>query len=154
MKNFKIIIGILVTTLMSSCLTMGLEDLPVYSDADITNFKFEYRWAAKEGTSDVLRVKVLNVDLDVNKDKKEVTCSITVPPADSQFSADIREKVSLNNLIGYSSISTAATIHPLGNSPALGKPGDFSISDMQYEVVAADRKTKQIWKLIIKSFDK
>ena len=46
-------------------------------------------------------------------------------------------KDGLSNLWVYVSISDAATVAPLDNSPVLGKPGDFS-SDRTYRVTAAD----------------
>lgn len=154
MKQVKIYFLIAFTAIFSSCLTAGLDELPVYTDAEITNFKFEYRWAVKEGSSDALRVKPLSVKLDIDKEKHEIICNITVPPADASFTEEIRSKVELNNIIGYASISTASTIKPLGNSPKLGKFGDYGQSDISYEVIAADNKTKKTWKLIIKSFIK
>lgn len=155
MKTTKKYLSLLLIVLFSSCLTYGLEELPVYEEADVTNFKFEYRWADKQGTSDVLRVKPLNVGLTIDKEKQEIRCRITVPSVDNQgFTESERAKVSLDNIAGFSSISTAATIRPIGNAPVLGKPGDFSQSDMKYEVVAADQKTKKVWTLIIESFDK
>lgn len=139
----------------TSCLTAGLEDLPVYTDADVTNFRFEYRWSEKEGTSDRLRVKPLTVNLTINKEKQEVICNIIVPATDSQgFTDAIRSQVSLHNIVGFCTISTAATINPIGASPSLGKPADFSQNNMSYEVIAADRTTKKTWKLVIESFNK
>lgn len=43
----------------SSCLTSGLEDLPEYDEANITNFKFEYRWF--DDDENKMCVKQLNV---------------------------------------------------------------------------------------------
>lgn len=155
MKNYIFLLAIIILPFFTSCLTAGLEELPVYEDAEITNFRFEYRWSQKEGTSDVLKVKPLTVNATINKDKQEVICRITVPSTDSQgFTEAIRNQVSLSNIVGFCTISTAATIHPLGTSPALGKPADFSQSNMSYEVIAADKKTKKTWKLVIESFNK
>ncbi len=155
MKTIKISTTLFILFILSSCLTAGLEDLPVYEEAEITNFKFEYRWAEKEGISDVLRVKPLNTELSINGDKQEVRCKIIVPPADAQrFTETVRNNVMIDNIVGYASISTAASIKPLGNAPVLGIPGDFSQQTMHYEVIAADQKTKKTWSLIIESFDK
>lgn len=65
------------------------------------------------------------------------------------FTSEIRDKVTLSNLNAYCTISTAATITPIGDTPVLGKIGDFSKSDMQYEVVAADGKTKKPGNLLL-----
>lgn len=155
MKTIRILFLLIIMATLGSCLTSGLDELPVYEEAEVTNFKFEYRWAAKEGISDILMVKPLNVDLSINKEKQEVRCKITLPGADSQsFTEAVRNQVSLSNIVGFCSISTAATIHPVGNAPVLGKPGDYSQQLMQYEVIAADKKTKKTWTLIIESFEK
>ena len=43
---------------LSSCLTAGLDDdLPVYTEAEVTAFNFEYRWTIQEGISEKLQVK-------------------------------------------------------------------------------------------------
>jgi hypothetical protein len=155
MKAYRFLFLLILFPFFTSCLTTGLEELPVYKDAEITNFKFEYRWSEKEGTSDLLKVKPLTVNLAINKEKQEIVCKITVPQADSQgFTEAVRDNVSLNNIVGFCTISTAATIAPIGTSPALGKPADFSQPNMSYEVIAADKTTKKTWKLIIESFSK
>lgn len=155
MKTIRILFAFFLLISLSSCLTAGLDELPVYEEAEVTNFKFEYRWAEKEGTSDVMRVKTLNVETTINKESQEIRCKLTVPSADAQrFTESVRAGMDLSNIVGYASISTAATIKPLGNSPMLGVPGDFSQPSMQYEVTAADGKTKKSWNLFIDSFVK
>ena len=45
MKKFvNIVLLIFLMGIVSSCLKSGLDDLDTYSDAEITNLKFEYRW--------------------------------------------------------------------------------------------------------------
>lgn len=154
MKCLKYLLLIFACASFGSCLESGLDELPTYEEADIKAFTFEYRWMVKEGVSEKLRVQKMNTTVDINGDNNTVTCAIVVPDAGGSFTADIRKQVSLSNLNAYCTISTAATITPVGDSPVLGKIGDFSKSDMQYEVVAADGKTKKTWKLIISSFKK
>lgn len=155
MKQIKFLLAIISVWMLPSCLSSGLEELPVYTDAEITNFKFEYRWAEKEGKSERLRVKPLNAKVNIDKEKAVITCQITVPAVDAQgFTEEVRSKVALNNIVGFCTISTAATIHPVGSAPHLGKPGDFSQNTMNYEVIAADNKTRKTWKLNIESFNK
>lgn len=154
-KNILLFATILVCVLgLCSCLTSGLDPLPAYEDADITNFKFEHRWSIKEGTSDKLQVKEMTVDLSIDKEKNVVSAKITVPPAGEGFLQNEREKVSLKSIVGYCSLSTAARIEPIGSAPRLGVPGDFSQSPMTYKVTAADGKTVKEWKLIITEFKK
>ena len=43
-KIYNVLLSLFLMTMISSCLKAGLEELPAYEDADITNFKFEYRW--------------------------------------------------------------------------------------------------------------
>lgn len=154
MKYLKYILLLFACLSFSSCLESGLDDLPSYEEADIKAFTFEYRWMVKEGTSEKLRVQKMSTDVDINIDNATVTCTITVPNVNGAFTQEIRDKVSLSNLNAYCTISTAATITPLGDAPVLGKIGDFSKSNMQYEVVAADGKNKKTWKLVIAGFNK
>lgn len=154
MKYLKYVMLFFACLTFSSCLKSGLEDLPSYEDADIKAFTFEYRWMVKEGESEKLRVQNMDVDVNIDDANTTVTCNITVPEVNGVFTSEIRDKVTLSNLNAYCTISTAATITPIGDTPVLGKIGDFSKSDMQYEVVAADGKTKKTWKLIIGGFNK
>lgn len=154
MKYLKYVMLFFACLTFSSCLKSGLEDLPSYEDADIKAFTFEYRWMVKEGESEKLRVQKMDVDVNIDDTNTTVTCNITVPEVNGVFTSEIRDKVTLSNLNAYCTISTAATITPIGDTPVLGKIGDFSKSDMQYEVVAADGKTKKTWKLIIGGFNK
>lgn len=154
MKYLKYILLLFACLSFSSCLESGLDDLPSYEEADIKAFTFEYRWMVKEGTSEKLRVQKMSTDVDIDIDNATVTCTITVPNVNGAFTQEIRDKVSLSNLNAYCTISTAATITPLGDAPVLGKIGDFSKSNMQYEVVAADGKNKKTWKLVITGFNK
>lgn len=153
MNYLKYVLLLFTCLSFSSCLTSGLDELPAYEDADIKDFTFEYRWMVKEGSSEKLRVQKLNTEVTLGENNT-VTCQITVPAANDVFTQDIRNQVTLSNLNAYCTISTAATITPIGDTPVLGKIGDFSKSDMQYEVVAADGKTRKVWKLVISNFKK
>lgn len=154
MKYLKYMLLLLTCISFSSCLESGLDDLPAYDEADIKAFTFEYRWMIKEGTSEKLRVQKMSTDVNIDVDNATVTCSITVPTVNGAFTQEVRDKVTLSNLNAYCTISTAATITPVGDTPVLGKIGDFSKSNMQYEVVAADGKHKKTWKLIITEFNR
>lgn len=152
MNKLKITFIILLAAIFSSCLTSNLDDLPTFSDSDIINVKFEYRWSIKEGTSDKLVVKSLPTDYVVDEDNNEVTCVVTVPEVDDDFTEEIRSKVTLNNITAYTTISPAAVIKPLGDSPVLGKPGDWT-SPNEYEVTAANGDSKN-WTIKVVEFNK
>ena len=154
MKFLKYLLLLFATVSFSSCLEGGLDDLPVYDEANIKSIKFEYRWMVKEGTGEKLAVKSLPTRYDIDEGASTITCDITVPEASGIFTEAVRSNVSLKNLNAFCSISTAATMKPLGSAPVLGKIGDFSQQNMEYEVTAADGKTKKVWKLIISGFHK
>lgn len=159
MKTKVIIYMILSVFLLgfSSCLESGLDELPTYTDAEITAVNFEYRWTVAENTNDSwggekLQVKTLSTTATFNDGVIE--CVITVPAASGTFTDAVRSNVTLSNLNAYVTISPGATISPVGNAPVLGKLGDFTPSDISYQVVSADKKNKKVWQLVIKSFNK
>lgn len=153
MKSLIYILSILIGVGFTSCLNGGLEDLPVYQDAEITAFNFEYRYATPVGESgEKLQVVTLSTDAQIDNQNNTVTCTISVPSSSGTFTTAEKASVSLNNIVGYASVSTAATIYPIDNAPRLGQRSDFSQKTYEYEVVAADGVTRKVWTLIIKDF--
>lgn len=152
-KIIKYIPVLLLSLLFTSCLKSGLDGLPAYSDAEITNFRFEYRWMDTTSEFHQLQVVQMNVAKTIDADNHTISCQITVPAASAGFPEEIRNQVSLSNLVGYADISLAATIKPMGDSPTLGDLADFSKGNLQYEVTAADG-TKKVWTLNITGFNK
>lgn len=151
MKKFINITLLLITvSMVSSCLKMGLEDLPTYGDAQITNLNFEYRWW--DEIYQQLRVVTLNTDKKIEEDGR-ISCTITVPAANQLFTETIRNQVSLKNITGYVDLSVAARIKPLNGAPELGSPADFSGKTFHYLVTAADGTTKE-WVIEITDFKK
>ena len=151
MKNYKILYLILIIfplLLNQSCLEMGLDEPPASNDAEITNINFEYRWE-ENGRLHVMRLDRTIVD---TQSAKHVV-DITVPDASENFPESVRNNVALNNLTAYCDISPGATIVPMGNSPQLGTIGNFSISDLKYNVIAADG-TAKVWTIEIRNFNK
>lgn len=141
-----------VMMLFSSCLKMGLEELPVYESAELTNVRFEYRWwdeAAKQ-----LRVVQMSVSNKLDNEGKTLRTTITVPATSKVFTKEIRDEVSLSNLCANVDISTAAQIKPLNNAPQLGVPADFSAKEFSYQIIAADGKNKANWTIVIEDFIK
>ena len=152
MKRLNIFIALLLMVSFSSCLTSGLEDLPEYDEAIITNFKFEYRWF--DDDENKMCVKQLNVKTKIDNENLVVLCDIKVPAADKDFPATVREQVSISNIVGYCDISTAAVVAPVGDSPKLGEIQDFNAKgDMLYKVTAANGDSK-VWTMKINSFSK
>lgn len=161
MKNLlKYTVVLLSMMMFTSCLKSGLDDLPAYEEAHITSFKFEYRWMGTNGDNDQLNVYQMNVVSTIDTLANTVDCVVNVPSAtdtgakpSDDFPTAIRDEVGLSNLVGYCSISNAATMKPIGDAPELGVLSDFSDADMQYEVVAADG-TSVIWTLNITELNK
>ncbi len=151
-RLYNILLSLICMTMFSSCLKAGLDELPAYEDADITGFKFEYRWYDDDNNR--MCVEQMNVKTKIDNENLIVSCDIIVPMSDREFPEDIRSDVSLSNLVGYCDISTAAVVAPVGNSPKLGEIQDFSTQDeMCYKVTAANGDSK-IWTLRINSFKK
>ncbi|APU11051.1 hypothetical protein Q4599_10910 [Cellulophaga lytica] len=144
---------LLLCIISTSCLKSGLDELPAFSDAEITSFKFEYRWIDDTTENNKLQVIQLNTEALINTEDNSINCIITVPASNADFSVSERENVTLSNIVGYTDISTAATIEPVGNAPKLGVIEDFSADTMQYKVIAADKSNK-IWTLYITEFIK
>jgi len=153
-KLLKYIPLIVLSVLFSSCLKSGLDDLPAFSDAEIDNFRFEYRWIKQVAGNDQLKVVQITTVKTIDSAAGTIACTLTVPAVSADFPAEVRDNVTLSNLVGYADISLAATMAPLDGAPALGEIADFSsASSYQYEVTAADG-TKKIWTLTISGFNK
>lgn len=150
---------ICLAALLTSCLKNGLDkDLPAFTDSKITEIFFEYRYedptTQSPDGSNVVRVITLPVSskqIKLRGTTGAVTDSViavVAVPATGFTPASEREKVSATNLVCKTNISTAASVAPLGNSPRMGTPGNFS-QPTQYKVTAADGKTESIWTIRI-----
>ena len=153
MKNIKcyLIIAILSIS-FTSCLKSGLKDLPAFSQAEITKFRFEYRWF--DQTAQQLMVVQIATIATIDAASNTVNCKLTVPAASGTFTTAVRNEVTLSNIVGYADISNAATMITVGSTPQLGKVADFSKTNMQYQVTAADGNSKKVWNLVITDFIK
>jgi hypothetical protein len=152
MKNkfMKRLAGILPLWLMAcaltSCLTAGLEELPAFEEAEITDVTFEYRYKDPgsvwiDGEQIVKWINLPVQNKVINSDAGTITCTLQVPAADGTFTEAIRAQVSLSSIAGKFYISTAAGIAPLEGAPTLGVPGDFS-APRKYKVTAANGTAK------------
>jgi hypothetical protein len=135
----------------TSCLEYNLDELPAFSDADILEMRFEYRWY--DEIKNVMMVQPLTTKNINDKENKIIKCEITVPEASGFFTNQIRSNVNLSNITGFCNISPAASIKPIEGSPLLGKVSDFSKPEMKYLLTAADGTTKT-WILKIDAFKK
>lgn len=139
---------------MTSCLTGGLEDLPVYEDANITSVSaVQYRYISDEKSpaSGEYLVKDVNMTYtsEIDVDAGLVQISVSTP---DNFPAEELGNLSTENLLIAVSISTAARITPEANSPKLGVPGDWSKPNNY--VVEAANGTKKNWTIEIVSLKK
>lgn len=141
---------------LSSCLTHGLEELPTFDEANISNINFDFRykdpadkWIDGEPVVKVIALTILDRQIDDNAGT--VSCRLKVPDTDNSFTDAIRAQVSLSNIVGKVNLSTAASISPIDNSPALGVPGDFS-TPRKYRVTAANGSSKT-WTITVTGLD-
>ncbi|MDE5677592.1 MAG: hypothetical protein K2G02_02655 [Phocaeicola sp.] len=149
---YKLTLLALLAILSTSCLKSGLDELETYNQNDITNIRFEYRWW--EESAQRLRVIEMEVTKTIDKEAKEITCSIKVPAANNTFTESIRNQVSLSTLAVNVDVSTAARVTPVGNAPAMGTfPSDFSAKEFTYNVMAGSGD-KVNWTIKITDFTK
>ena len=128
---------------MTACLEYGLEELPSYEDANITDFYFEYRYQVTANGNTVTNfMRLTNANRTIGDET--VSLTVRIPAASGTFTASEREKVTLSNIIGYCYISTAATIEPIEGAPKFGALGNYT-APVKYKVTAADGKTSKIW---------
>ncbi len=149
---YNYLILVLLVIINTSCLKAGLDELETFDQNDITNVRFEYRWW--EEANKRMRVIEMEVDKTIDNEKKEIYCSIRVPEANANFTATIREQVSLQTLAMNVDASTAVRITPVGNAPQMGTfPADFSAKEFTYKVVAGNGNEAN-WTIIISDFSK
>lgn len=148
MKKIFLINIILIACMagLGSCLKAGLDDLPSYEDANITDCYFEYRYSTTrtDGGTVVNVVRMTNKTKTIDSQGNTVTMVITVPAISGTFTEAERAKVTLTNIAAYCYLSNTAKIEPLDGAPALGTIGNFT-SPVKYKVTAADGKTTKTW---------
>ena len=149
MKKFiGILTAFVLAVFTTSCLESNLEDLPEFSDAEITGLNnVYYRYISDElhpGTQDykVKQVRIPNGIWTVTSDTEE-EASATFVIQFSQSFEQFKGKLTLEELVVVFNISQGAVIRPIEGSAVLGTPGDWS-GENKYEVTAANGK-KKIW---------
>ncbi len=145
----KILSGILMmlsVVLFSSCLESNLQDLPVFTDSDISAVRYaDFRYEYSETVDNVTTKTEKFVTLTVKSSSVSgnvVSCVLTVPDATGTFTTTVRNTVALNNIALGVTVSSAARITPLSGAPAFGQPGDWSKPN-KYLVTAADGSQKE-----------
>ncbi|TKG94980.1 DUF4361 domain-containing protein [Puteibacter caeruleilacunae] len=137
------------TITMTSCIDAGLDDLPIYDEAEITDFDLEHRYVTTNANGvERMTVVTLNADVEISEETNTVTVTASIPAPTTQFTQDERRKITLESITAYAKVSPAAKMEPIDGAPVLGKPGDFSV-ERSYRVTAADGKTSKVWTIKI-----
>lgn len=144
-KYLHLIIITLGLLAMSSCLKKDLPEMNNSSLNDISDFNLYYKYIDtvidNKGTpQETTRILAKTVQLNRAKTISHDTVYVT-PSFPAGFPRSEKTKVSLSKIWGYANIPEAAVISPVGASPALGKPGDFT-KPAEYQVMAANGAKK------------
>jgi hypothetical protein len=135
--------------IFNSC-RMGLDELPVFEDAKLTNFWFEHREMVTKTNPDGSKYEtVVFTDLKsactfqiVSENENSADCKVTINKA------KVTKTINLSGIVGKATISTAATISPLNSAPKLGLPGNFS-GPVSYQVKAADEVSMKTYNITV-----
>ncbi|TKG92923.1 DUF4361 domain-containing protein [Puteibacter caeruleilacunae] len=156
---FKFMLFTFAVVGMTSCLENGLDDLPAFEDAEISNIFVEHRYENPEKTwtdgSNIVEFQRLGMTKRIVSAEESgaqldsIVIVPSVPKPSGAFTIEERQKVTLENIVVYVNISTAASIVPLDDAPELGKPGNFT-QPRKYRVTAADGKSYRDWVIVIK----
>ncbi len=154
LKNIKWLLCLLILPVLASC---SWEDLPAYEDAEITGVQFYYRWASTTDKDPItnepmVREQRLNNSTSINSEAGTVSVAISLPATNATFTEEVRNSVTLSNLVGQVSLSTAARIAPADGKKVLGVPDDWS-SPHTFIVTAADGSTKK-WTITVTGISK
>lgn len=151
--NIKWVMLLLCLPFIGAC---SKEDLPAYSDAEITKVGFYHRFYGPDKdviTGEPIVVeKELTCTCNINSENATADVTVTVPAASGKFTTEERDKVVQGKLWGYLNVSTAARVTPMEGAPKLGTPGDWT-SVHKYKIMAADG-TEKIWTVKVSAFNK
>jgi len=161
MKKIKFVIAgvfFLGMTIFTSCLKAGLDELPAFTDANISNIYFEYRYQDPgklwtDGTATVQYLALVFTTKNIDANANTINVTLKVPAASGSFTSAERAKVGITNIVCMTNISAAAKIEPVDGAPLLGKPGDFS-APRKYLVTAADGTTAKTWTIVVTAINK
>lgn len=144
----KYLIFLLYALFAVSCLESNLDDLPEFDEAEFLDLDMEFRFEKKNANNvPVMQVVSIPCTINIDKDNGLISVVPSLPNATGDFTAEIRESVSLSKIIVYAQISRAAKVHPIDNAPKLGTFGNWT-KENKYEVVAANGD-KKVWTIKI-----
>ena len=149
-KYFYLIAALFVAVLSTSCLESGLEELDEYSGCDITNGNVYWRYYGDGKISASGEQQVKQVYLAAARTQDAENGVYTIRYTTSNIPEAERGNFTESKAVVAVTISTAATIKPIGDAPKLGVPGDWT-KDNQYEVTAADG-TKKVWTIVVEPY--
>lgn len=149
-KYFYLIAALFVAVLSTSCLESGLEELDEYSGCDITNGNVYWRYYGEGKIPASGEQEVKQVYLAASRTQDVENCVYTIRYVTGNIPEAERGNFTESKAVVAVTISTAATIKPIGDAPKLGVPGDWT-KDNQYEVTAADG-TKKTWTIVVEPY--
>ena len=150
-KYFYLIAALFVAVLSTSCLESGLEELDEYSGCDITNGNVYWRYYGEGKIPASGEQEVKQVYLAAARTADNENGVYTIRYTTSNIPEAERGNFTESKAVVAVTISTAATIKPIGDAPKLGVPGDWT-KDNQYEVTAADG-TKKTWTIVVEPYE-
>lgn len=146
----------LLAVVATSCLEHDLEELEVFDGCDITRVDCAYRYKTGEthpgtGAEKVKQVYVSAYSRTYVTDESDPTKGVcTIRYSKNNIPAAYKE-IAEKEMVVYVTISSAATMKPIGDAPELGKPADWT-ADHQYEVTAANGN-KKTWTIVVEAGD-
>lgn len=145
--NLSQIKWLLLFTILPLITACEKADLPAYGEAEISKVGAYHRYYTTEKDALTGEFKTAEKELErtneFNSDNGVATAVFSIPGAGGTFTEAERAKVSLNNLVVFFNVSTAARVTPIEGAPKLGAPADWT-KEHKYKVMAADGTTK-IW---------
>lgn len=152
-KLINMMAALMLAVFSTSCLDSNLEDLGLLSDCEITGVETHYRYIDENskipasGEPKVIQIRTAAYDRTYVTDKDDPTKGVcTIKYANSRIPADQLPNFKQSELVMTVTISTGATIRPIGDSPKLGVVADWTVPH-DYEVIAADGTVKT-WTII------
>ncbi|MDD7455670.1 MAG: hypothetical protein PUK70_05405 [Bacteroidales bacterium] len=149
-KYITIFLACFIAVSVSSCLKHGLEDLDEYSGCDVTNGDVYWRYFGDNVIPVSGEREVKQVRLAAARSQDVENNTYTIRYSTNNIPEAERGNFTESKAVVILTISTASTIKPIGDAPALGVPGDWS-KDNKYEVTAADG-TKKVWTIVVEPY--
>ena len=141
--NIKWLFLLLCLPFMTAC---DWEDLPAFEEAEISAVQFYYRWPSDSKDpitgEPIVKEVQMQTSSNVNSETATIEATVTVPATNNNFTASVRNDVSVSKLWGQVSVSTAARITPIEGAAALGTPDDWS---KERKFVVKEKKNRFIW---------